>query len=76
MNQPDKNERNNPQKQGETCSTRQQTGANQTTDKNRDQEKKQHEHAGQSQGEKAGAHEQPNKTENQPVKKEQQPAGK
>jgi hypothetical protein len=75
VNQPNKDDRNNPKTLGEACSAGHQTGSSQTTDKNRGQEKEQN--VGQSQGQKAGTQQQPDKaaTENQPHKKEHSTAG-
>jgi len=74
MNQPNKDDRNNPKNQGEGCSTGHQSGSSQTTDKNRDQGHGKEQNVGQGQTHKGGAQQQPGKvgtTENQPQKKEQ-----
>jgi hypothetical protein len=77
MNQPNKDDRNNPMNQSETGSTGHQTGSSQTTNKNRGQGQGKEQNVHQDQTQKGNVQQQPVKanTENTPQKKEHSAAG-
>ena len=77
MNQPNKDDRNNPKSQGESCATGHQSGSSQTMDKDKESQKKE-QNVGQSQHQKGAGQQQTGKTgttENQPQKKEHSTTG-
>jgi hypothetical protein len=78
MTQPQKDDRNNPKNQGETCSTGHQTGFSQATDKDRMQGQKKDQDVAQGQHQKSGEQKETTKSgtpEHQPQKKEHSTTG-